>query len=728
MERFIQFNDEKIDSFLYMELNDLCKSLTKKKEIEMEYSPNSYIDLQKGKIYVSHFWHHRSELEERMGLKSDVYLRALGNYHHSNFMEWSEFSTILQNIKLSHFGKQLFIFAEDLRIEELCKRERPGTMKAFQIRRNVLRNYFDTQLEVNLTKGVSTDAFFCLCIVLLQADTPVHDIPSITPQLDFAMPYVQRQLQMLYQTRTSQEVAKIILSIVEVIGELLPRDMLNEYYHFPDSSVMEEGEGLTFKDLKRKDPLEQLEKNQEQISEDKNVMEEEMKTWHRETEKDGEDFLEFELERGSQSNIIGSGEREGEDVDQTMAIVQGKSRGEKDFQHDLDPSVEVKEKEGEPVSNRFGKENRYARELNIEARIPTVEEKIIYDERKKQILSYQKKLVQMIQKTLEHKKTFPRSDLSYGRLSKKLLPFFTEEYPKLFYKKQNESKEIDASFTLLIDCSASMYDKMDDTKLGTILFHETLKAVRVHHEVIGFWEDSGASKEKKQPNYFKTVIPYSDSLNTKKGAEILQLEPEDDNRDGFAIRVVTNKMVARSEKQKFILIFSDGEPAAFNYERNGIIDTHEAVLLARKRGIEVINVFLSDGKIDEGTEKTIRTIYGTHSLIVEKIEELSETLFPLLRKLLYKKSRIMKEENHLLLKDEIISIFTLISLYNQSNKIRLYKKERGREEMGIDMYSLFESQLTIVKANIKEINKRTRNEPMYSFYKSNNKKERKDVR
>jgi nitric oxide reductase activation protein len=634
MQRFIQFNDEKIDSFLYMELNDLCKSLTKNKNIEMEYSPNSYLDLQKNKIFVSHFWHHRSDLEERMGLKSDVYLRALGNYNHSNFTAWSDFSNLIKNEILVNFGKQLFIFAEDLRVEELCKQMRPGTRKAFEIRRNLLKIFFETQLEVNLTKGVYTDSLFCLSVVLLQADAPIDDIPSITPKLDLTMPFVQSQLHMLFQAKSSGEVAKIILSIVEVIGEYLPRDMLNEYYHFPSGTLMDEG--LTFKDLKRKDPLDQLEKNQEKTSEEKNVIKEEMKTWHRETEKEGEVFLEFELERGSQSNIIGSGEREGEDVDQTMAVVQGKSRENKDFQQELDPLMEIKTHELESFNDHFGKENRYAREVNVDARMPTYEEKQMYDERKKQVSSYQKKLVQMIQKTLEHKKTFPRSDLSYGRLSKKLLPFYTDEYPRLFYKKQNESKEIDASFTLLVDCSASMYDKMDDTKLGTILFHETLKAIRVHHEVIGFWEDSGASKEKTQPNYFKTVISYSDSLNIKNGAKILQLEPEDDNRDGFAIRVVTKKMEAQSAKQKFILIFSDGEPAAFNYEQNGIVDTHEAVLRARKRGIEVINVFLSDGKVDEGTEKTIRTIYGTHSLIVEKIEELPETLFPLLRKLLLK--------------------------------------------------------------------------------------------
>lgn len=46
---------------------------------------------------------------------------------------------------------------------------------------------------------------------------------------------------------------------------------------------------------------------------------------------------------------------------------------------------------------------------------------------------------------------------------------------KLFYKKQDLSQSFDATFTLLIDASASIHDKMDETMKGVVLFHETLK-------------------------------------------------------------------------------------------------------------------------------------------------------------------------------------------------------------------------------------------------------------
>ncbi|HZG70719.1 MAG TPA: hypothetical protein VEY51_04205, partial [Chondromyces sp.] len=56
---------------------------------------------------------------------------------------------------------------------------------------------------------------------------------------------------------------------------------------------------------------------------------------------------------------------------------------------------------------------------------------------------------------------------------------------------------------------------------------------------------------------------------------------------------------------------------------------------ARKQGIEVINVFLANGEIDEGQKKIIQNIYGKYSILVSEIEQLPDVLFPLLRKLLY---------------------------------------------------------------------------------------------
>src|SRR5699024_2168203 len=206
--------------------------------------------------------------------------------------------------------------------------------------------------------------------------------------------------------------------------------------------------------------------------------------------------------------------------------------------------------------------------------------------------------------------------LKFGRLSKNLLPVVTEDHPRLFYKKDNESSEFDAIFTLMVDCSASMYDKMEETKAGIVLFHEVLKQLKIPHQIVGFWEEATIGFDQEQPNYFHIIHSFTDSLYEQNGAKIMQLEPEEDNRDGFSIRILTEQMVLRQEKHKLLLVFSDGEPSAENYEQNGVIDTQRAVANARRQGIDVIGMFLADGTIDERDDETMKTIYGHERLMI----------------------------------------------------------------------------------------------------------------
>src|SRR5690606_4895456 len=159
------------------------------------------------------------------------------------------------------------------------------------------------------------------------------------------------------------------------------------------------------------------------------------------------------------------------------------------------------EMEGNKRSAPYGVENKHAEAIFLSKLPPSTKQISEYQQLKNGIQVYQKRLKKSIDLTLEHKKILPRSDLQYGRLNRKLIRFFTDEQPRVFHKKLDESKEIDAVFSLLIDCTASMEDKMNETKKGIILFHEALKSVRVPHEVTGFWEDANEASTMRQPNY-----------------------------------------------------------------------------------------------------------------------------------------------------------------------------------------------------------------------------------
>ena len=162
-----------------------------------------------------------------------------------------------------------------------------------------------------------------------------------------------------------------------------------------------------------------------------------------------------------------------------------------------------------------------------------------------------------------------------------------------------------------------------------------MKALNVKHEILAFNEDAFDSDNRKQPNIIDEIVHYDYSTMEKSGPRIMSLHPQDDNRDGVAIRIASERLLRRSHNQRFLIVFSDGEPSAYNYAQDGILDTYEGVEMARKYGIEVFNVFLSQDVITEDIEQTIHNIYGQYALFVEGVK-FAESFIAITKKLLLK--------------------------------------------------------------------------------------------
>lgn len=624
VERFIQFNDETVNSAFWMELSDLAAAVSGDPNLKVEFGPLSYIQHEPAVLYVSHFWHHRTKKEETDGMKTDVYLRAIGTLQ---FTDRKAIQHFLSE-KRSSFAKQLLAIAEDIRIELLCVQARPGTKKAFQTRKKVMRQYHHGQLSVNRSKGFFSDAVYNALFSLWQADTP-FEWPAIHPSIDGALPFIDRTARSLFDARSTKEVVRLVSDIAEVLEDLEVRDIVNKYSHLPEyeSEASEE-----FTDPgKRQDPLvnddEQEEKENEQFDE-------QFSTWHRESEETRGTFMQFNLDQGTKTPMAGNTAREGDEGDAALASVQGRSKKSSREQYNR-LLAERREANEQSDDNRFGKENKGAKAIYEKPRPASFEEQEQYRLLKEETAPVVQKLKRMIDKSIEKKKTSPRTDLLTGRLGRKLTRYFTDDNPRLFYKKQEPSREINAAFYLLIDSSASMYDKMDDVKKSAVLFHETLASLLVPHEITGFWEDTASLMGKTKPNYFLTAVAFERSYQPGSGPAIMQLRPEEDNRDGFALRLAIEKMERRSEMRKFLIVFSDGEPSAADYDKNGVLDTHEAVLLARKKGMTVFNIFIGDEALDESRQKTMKSIYGPGSIMAPDVSELPHVLAPILKKLLF---------------------------------------------------------------------------------------------
>lgn len=625
-DRFIKFNDEQLDAKQVMMLQDLARLLLKNEQTQVKIQKFPFYNPFSNTLITSWFWSHRPHHIEQAGLKTDVLLAAYGYQH----MDIDIVNHVLHNDDFHHtkFFHQLFKLLEDVRILELIRKERPSTAKYIDLRLDTRLAFTDSQINVYKTKTVFTDLLF-LNLERAFLSQNFYDVPSIHPTFDDVLVNMYQYLPNIFQNKTSEDNMYLAERIMYQIDDLLKEDMLNEYYYLPQK-LYEDIQATTFDDLKRTDASNTDGNDKHQSEEDVETAEAETKAADSETK--GDAYLEMELHEGENSEVIADNDtaREGDSTDDMTDMMTKKGKGS---QNTLDHD------EG----GFIGQNQAFALEginknVKVEWKVPNIQPQHIldYQHSKNDVQFEIKDLIQIIKKTIDREHQDERHNLTKGRLQKDLINWFIDDQYKLFYKKQDLSKTFDATFTLLVDASASMHDKMDETIKGVVLFHETLKSLNIKHEILAFNEDAFEADDREQPNIIDEIINYNYSIFEKEGPRIMSLEPQDDNRDGVAIRIASERLLQRSHQQRFLIVFSDGEPSAFNYSQDGIIDTYEAVETARKFGIEVFNVFLSQEAITEDIEQTIHNIYGQFSIFVEGVEHLPSLLSPLLKKLLLK--------------------------------------------------------------------------------------------
>ncbi|GGI34698.1 MULTISPECIES: vWA domain-containing protein [Staphylococcus] len=625
-DRFIKFNDEQLDAKQVMMLQDLARLLLKDEQTQVKIQKFPFYNPFSNTLITSWFWSHRPHHIEQAGLKTDVLLAAYGYQH----MDIDIVNHVLHNDDFHHtkFFHQLFKLLEDVRILELIRKERPSTAKYIDLRLDTRLAFTDSQINVYKTKTVFTDLLF-LNLERAFLSQNFYDVPSIHPTFDDVLVNMYQYLPNIFQNKTSEDNMYLAERIMYQVDDLLKEDMLNEYYYLP-LKLYEDIQATAFEDLKRTDASNTDGNDKHQSEEDVETAEAETKTADSETK--GGAYLEMELHEGENSEVIADNDtaREGDSTDDMTDMMTKKGKGS---QNTLDHD------EG----GFIGQNQAFALEginknVKVEWKVPNIQPQHIldYQHSKNDVQFEIKDLIQIIKKTINREHQDERHNLTKGRLQKDLINWFIDDQYKLFYKKQDLSKTFDATFTLLVDASASMHDKMDETIKGVVLFHETLKSLNIKHEILAFNEDAFEADDREQPNIIDEIINYNYSIFEKEGPRIMSLEPQDDNRDGVAIRIASERLLQRSHQQCFLIVFSDGEPSAFNYSQDGIIDTYEAVETARKFGIEVFNVFLSQEAITEDIEQTIHNIYGQFSIFVEGVEHLPNLLSPLLKKLLLK--------------------------------------------------------------------------------------------
>lgn len=89
------------------------------------------------------------------------------------------------------------------------------------------------------------------------------------------------------------------------------------------------------------------------------------------------------------------------------------------------------------------------------------------------------------------------------------------------------------------------------------------------------------------------------------------VSPSSGNMDGFSIRIAAMDLAKRPEKNKILIVLSDGLPSAYSSNKNAIGDVRSAVKWARMHGVTVISIMF-------GEENFLKSNYASYKEMYEQ--------------------------------------------------------------------------------------------------------------
>ena len=171
---------------------------------------------------------------------------------------------------------------------------------------------------------------------------------------------------------------------------------------------------------------------------------------------------------------------------------------------------------------------------------------------------------------------------SSGRLDRKAMYRYKYD-PDIFYNNNYKQLESDLAFGIILDESGSMSGKgIADGKVTMIVLHETLKALGINHSIIGHTSrhgDHSCSIERYQS--FKEDKTYT----VCKNYALANIAAHSRNCDSGALYYMERAMDRVQNKDKIVLIFSDGHPTACSST-----DLIKQVSRMEQKGIKVIGI------------------------------------------------------------------------------------------------------------------------------------------
>lgn len=194
---------------------------------------------------------------------------------------------------------------------------------------------------------------------------------------------------------------------------------------------------------------------------------------------------------------------------------------------------------------------------------------------------------------------------------------------KYFSRQIVPDGQPDLTIGVLIDESGSMYgSKIKNARKNAILLEDTLRRLAIPHVIYGHTEFGNIC-------YMNDYVDY-DTVDAKDKYRLVGVSAVSGNIDGAAITYIAEKILKRPEKDKILIVISDGIPAGVSfYHDNYNDDTRLAINKYRKKGVKIFGAIIDD-------YDRVAKIYGEYSFDCRDEEKLQANLIKLIKKYILK--------------------------------------------------------------------------------------------
>lgn len=195
--------------------------------------------------------------------------------------------------------------------------------------------------------------------------------------------------------------------------------------------------------------------------------------------------------------------------------------------------------------------------------------------------------------------------------------------PTIYKKKDATKIKSDSAVTILLDCSGSMSGSR--YAIGSaccVALSETLTALQVKHEVLGFTDRGGMLEH----YIFK---PYTAIHSRERNLDVMASSKVrmSSNADGESVTWAAERLLTRTEKRKLMIVLSDGQPAgSFGGNGNAYLKK-VCTMIENESPIDLVGIGISTTAVEE---------FYKHNVVVQNPDELDGVLFNVLKDFLTK--------------------------------------------------------------------------------------------